>query len=421
MTGPTFLRMLRDRGGNFGMMTAILLPVTISVGGMAIDLTSMMEQKANIQAIADAATLAAVTKMSEDDITEAEAMVMATGYLVTQTLAEMEQDGASEEELAATRASLAADTDTHAQVTPTGGSSKGFKVSMTTTYNMTLNPLTQLLGFTTVPISISSVSESAREGHALSMYLALDRSGSMAWDTSTVDPVKPTKTVTGWHKCGSGNCWGEYETTNYVTKINALKSAASVMFTELLKSSAPDVTNPSLQQEAAKTLIRLGGVSYAHYTVTEAKMDWGTKKIEQFVQDLPDSPSGGTDATGAMVMALEALSSESGNEARQQKTKGNESFERAIILMTDGAMTGNSWDWNESIDRKVRALCQAAKDDKITIFTVAFMAPDRGKSLLAACASSKEHYYESSDMPELVTAFGEIGRKAAKFATKLTN
>ncbi|WP_411196655.1 TadE/TadG family type IV pilus assembly protein, partial [Rhizobium sp.] len=33
---PCLRRMLRDRGGNFGMMTAILLPVLFGAAGMAI-------------------------------------------------------------------------------------------------------------------------------------------------------------------------------------------------------------------------------------------------------------------------------------------------------------------------------------------------------------------------------------------------
>jgi Flp pilus assembly protein TadG len=36
-------RLLRDRGGNFGMMTALIFPVMLAAGGVAIDLTTMEE------------------------------------------------------------------------------------------------------------------------------------------------------------------------------------------------------------------------------------------------------------------------------------------------------------------------------------------------------------------------------------------
>lgn len=422
MTSFSLLRLMKDRRGNFGMMTALLLPLSIGVGGMAIDLTNVMQQKADLQAMADAATLAAAAKLSTTDaMTEAEAEALATEYMVGQKLQELEQQGLTEEQLAAAKAELLGSTSAEATITSTGGSSKAFEVTMNTTYAIELNPLTQMLGFKTVPISISSTANSAREGNALSMYLVLDRSGSMAWDTTTVDPVTPTKTVTGWHKCGWYDCWGTYETTNYVTKIAALKTAASVMFTELLKASAPDVTSVSLQQEEAKKLIRVGAVSYTHETQKEQKPAWGTTKAAEYVEALPSVPTGGTDATGALDVALTAFKSSNDTEATQHKAKGNDNFGRFIVLMTDGEMTGYSSSWNQTIDNKVRAQCQTAKDDDITVFTVAFMAPDRGKSLLKACASGDENYYESDNMTDLVKAFGDIGRKAAKTAVRLTN
>jgi Flp pilus assembly protein TadG len=420
------MRMLRDRGGNFGMMTAVLLPITIGVGGMAIDFTNVLQQKANIQAIADAATLAAAAKMSKDDISEDAAMEIATDYLFTQTLMQMEQDGASEEELEAARAAFEANTDADAEVTSTGGSSKAFEVRMTTSYNVPLNPLSQLLGFTSVPISISSVAASAREGNALSMYLVLDRSGSMAWDTTTVDPVNATKTeeytTICYDRYGRGYwCTQTRQVTNYVTKIAALKSAAAVMFTELLKAAAPEATTVAAREAEAKNLIRIGAVSYTHQTQKEKKPAWGTTEAATYVTELPAVPTGGTDASGAMSIAFDDLKKANATEKTEHAAKQNHSFARFIVLMTDGEMTGNSGNWNRGIDDKVRAECEKAKTDGITVFTVAFMAPDKGKSLLSACASSDDNYYEASDMASLVTAFGDIGRKAAKTTTRLTN
>jgi len=39
---PCLRRMLSDRGGNFGMMTAILLPVLFGAAGMAIQVGDML-------------------------------------------------------------------------------------------------------------------------------------------------------------------------------------------------------------------------------------------------------------------------------------------------------------------------------------------------------------------------------------------
>ncbi len=147
------------------------------------------------------------------------------------------------------------------------------------------------------------MSASAREGNALSMYLVLDESGSMAWDTTTVDPINPTKTVTEqvmvhiperrlvgktfdllWLVQSTKNV------TNYVTKIAALKTAAGVMMNELLKAAAPDVTNATLQENEAKKLVRIGAVSYTHETKKELKPACGTSAAKNYVVNLPAVP-----------------------------------------------------------------------------------------------------------------------------------
>jgi hypothetical protein len=58
--------------------------------------------------------------------------------------------------------------------------------------------------------------------------------------------------------------------------------------------------------------------------------------------------------------------------------------------MTDSEMTGNSPNWNSTIGKKVRTLCKQAKDDGIKVYTIAFLAPDNGKSLLSYCASGDD-------------------------------
>lgn len=422
MSNSLFKRIATHEGGNFATITAILLPVALGAGGMAIDVTNVMREKAEIQNIADAATLAAASKMSKDDITEAEAKKMAKDEMLGQYLASLRASGMSEQDLAARNAELLKNMDTNATITSTGGSSKSFEVRMNLKTNVQLSGLSRLLGFDSIPISVASVSASAREGNALSMYLVLDESGSMAWDTTTVDPINPTRTVTGWYSCGGYyQCWGDYQVTNYVTKIAALKTAAGVMMNELLKAAAPDVTNATLQENEAKKLVRIGAVSYTHETKKELKPTWGTSAAKNYVVNLPAVPEGGTDASNAMSVAFSDLQKANPTEETQHKAKQNYSFSRFIVLMTDGEMTGYSNSWNKGIDDKVRAACAQAKTDGITVFTVAFMAPDKGKSLLQNCASNKESYYESSNMTDLVAAFGDIGRKAAKTQTRLTN
>ena len=62
------------------------------------------------------------------------------------------------------------------------------------------------------------------------------------------------------------------------------------------------------------------------------------------------------------------------------------------------------------LDTQTRTLCTKAKDDYgITIFAVAFDAPDGGKALMEHCASSSAHYYEVNGT-DVVVAFEAIAR-----------
>jgi hypothetical protein len=77
--------------------------------------------------------------------------------------------------------------------------------------------------------------------------------------------------------------------------------------------------------------------------------------------------------------------------------------------------------WNKALDQSVRDECTTAKAAGIKIYTVAFMAPTNGKSLLKFCASSDSNYYEPNTMDALTAAFSAIGDAATKSTSRLTN
>lgn len=53
-------------------------------------------------------------------------------------------------------------------------------------------------------------------------------------------------------------------------------------------------------------------------------------------------------------------------------------------------------------------MCDAAKANNVIIFTIAFEAPDAGKTLLQACKSDDGAYYEATGT-EIVDVFASIG------------
>ena len=412
-------RLLRDRSGNFGIMTAVLVPLVFGVAGFGIDATHAFAEKNRLQARADAPPLPAATAMADQgNMSSEEAEALGLNAFVSQTLATEPAKTAAQK---AEDEKKLKDSTTFAVSTTTSGNSETYDVRMTSTYDLSLNGMSALLGFNNFRISVESQASSGRQGNALSMYLALDESGSMAWDTTTVDPVAPTKKVKKQRKerypCPGNETqmcertvdeW--VDATNYITKIASLKAAAGVMFDELKKA------------DPNSSLLRLGASSYDDKTKTEQRIEWGSSDVARYVNKISEKPDGGTDASGALTNALTALGRTNQTEKNAHDAKKNKNFERFIVFMTDGEMTGSTGVWNKSIDDKVRGICDQAKADGIKIYAIAFMAPAKGKTLLEACSSgAADYYYEPTTMNQLVQTFGEIARKAAKTGTRLTN
>ncbi|AXV16196.1 pilus assembly protein TadG [Neorhizobium sp. SOG26] len=424
MQSIQFNRLLKDRSGNFGIITAVMLPVMLGLAGIAVDVSHALDQKSRIQALADAATLAVASAMADKgNMSEQEAAALGLKTFISQTLA---SDGSLTPEQRAEEEKKLRDATTFQTTSTSSNNSDSYDVLMKSTYEIPMNGMSAVVGFKTLKVTVESRASSGREGNALSMYLVLDESGSMAWDTTTIDPVAPSKKVKKQRKekypCPDNEAImcerlvEEYvDAPNYIVKMASLKTAAGVMFDELKKA------------DPNSGLIRVGASSYDDKTKSEQKIEWGTSEVSKYVTKLPAKPDGGTDASGALTNAYAALKAENTREKNAHDAKKNKSFERFIVFMTDGEMTGNGGIWSKKIHDQVMGICEQAKNDKdaggnpIKIYTIAFMAPAKGKELLEACSSGKEFYYEPNNMTQLVQTFGEIARKAAKTGTRLTN
>lgn len=398
---PILERLVSNRGGNFGIMTALVLPVLLGAGGIAVDVTNEFLAQRQLEQATDAAALAAATALASGTSTIAEAQTLAANFVAGQM-----SNYATASELAAIKAGTTA---TAAQ-TSTGTGSKTYTVKVQASYGVALNGLTQLVGpkTATVGASSSTTSQSASK-NAMSMFVVLDRSGSMSFMTDVVQ-----STTTGCQNYTSSN-WSKYPnlaatTPCYVNKSAALKLAAATLLDQLDAAEAADTTD---------TLVRTGAVSFTDSMQTKLDLAWGTSGVRSYVNNIPAYPTGGTDMTDAMSTAYQALTDT--KETTNQSSKGNTTFSKYIVLMTDGENTGASSTWKPSLDTATLKTCTDAKAAGVTIYTVAFMAPSNGKALLLSCAGSASNYYAADDMASLVAAFKDIGQKAADQSTRLTN
>jgi Mg-chelatase subunit ChlD len=92
---------------------------------------------------------------------------------------------------------------------------------------------------------------------------------------------------------------------------------------------------------------------------TPKAIAWGTSSMRAYVGNLPAYPTGGTDMTDGMEQACKALTASS--EVTAQTAKGNTSFSKFIVLMTDGENTSNSTSWNPALDTLTLATCTRPK------------------------------------------------------------
>jgi Mg-chelatase subunit ChlD len=312
-----------------------------------------------------------------------------------------QSSGMSDEEIAALAADFAANTVVDITETAGLGNSKSFSVDVSSKFSVPLSPLTQITGRKTAEVSSSSKSEASTEAkNALSMYLVLDQSGSMASLTSTLDPSNPSST----YSCGKKTC----TSYNYLSKIAALKLATANLLTQL---NAADPTG---------SLVRTGAVSYSSKMMSPQPLDWGVSSVLSYVNALP--ASGSTDSSGAFAKAYTLTSSSS--EDSKHKNKNGQVPTKYIVFMTDGEnnyynnkSTSTSGDQSDTATKKS---CADAKAAGIQVYSVAFMAPDRGKKLLQYCASSTDHYFSAEDSDELTAAFKYIGEKASQQMVRLT-
>ncbi|PDT03016.1 pilus assembly protein TadG [Rhizobium chutanense] len=403
---PCLRRMSSDRGGNFGLMTAIMMPILLGVAGMAIQVGDMLLSKQQLQEAADSAALATATALANGTVQTSQAEAFARNYVAGQ-MANYLQSGVD----------IKNATGVNVQTT-TSGKSTSYQVTVSPGYDLTVNPLMQAVGFTTQHLSTSSTSvggHSETQG-SISMFLALDKSGSMGDPTATVDVDNPTEPFT--YDCNPHlNKKGKtvYDTctgtrTHYYTKIEALKIAAGNLFGQL------DSADPNAEY------VRTGAVSYDLVEYAPSKLAWGTTAVTSYVNALQSG--GGTNSSGAVNTAYTSLTAKNaaGNDAEDaaHKLKTGQVPKKYIVFMTDGDNNDDS-SGGRSYDTLTKATCDTAKSKGIEIYTIAFMAPAGGQALLHYCASDDSHYFQAEKMEDLLAAFKAIGAKASAQVTRLTN
>ena len=377
-------RFLRNKSGNLSLMAAFILPVGLGAAGLALDMSKMIATKAALQNAADAASLAAASALANKGITNDQAVTLATNFITGQMA--NHSDNPQAEKIKPFNFASCTHVNVHDQTTV--GTAKKYTVTVQTCYDVKYSALSAFLGQSGGRLNVASSTESSTESkNALSMYLVLDRSGSMA---------EYTDTVSGSYTCRYGR--KSYTCYTYYDKITALRMAATSLM-DKLGTADPDTT-----------LVRTGSVSYNTDMQTANPLKWGEATTKTYISKL--TADGGTDSGLAFKTAYQALVATTENTAHMNKNGQVPS--KYIVFMTDG---DNNY---TTADTETKKWCDLARTNGIEVYSVAFMAPTRGKALLNYCATTSAHYFAAENADDLNAAFEYIGERATETATRLT-
>ena len=349
-----FSAFLKDKRGNIAILTAFaLLPILISVGA-AIDYSRGARVKSKIAQSTDAALLSAASSvMKEGMISNGKQLSKADEQKVLTQLNDV-----FGKFFHANMGELAKDIKYKIYYDP---STQDVKVDIKLVYK------TAFGGFLTPDVDLSVVAEANMESSnkgALSMYLVLDKSGSMGWQN----------------------------------RMSILKVAVADMAQQFEK------TDPKHEY------VRLGAIAYDSNKKQPTRLAWGSTAANYYVQNL--KPGGGTNSSSAMKTAYQDVVHK--REAKAHKDKNKLVPKKYIVLLTDGSNNKSQY------DKQTLKTCTKAKNAGVEVYTVAFQAPASGQQLLKACASSTLHYFKATNAKDLINAFRFIGSAASK-GLKLTH
>ncbi|MEW7007796.1 TadE/TadG family type IV pilus assembly protein [Lentilitoribacter sp. EG35] len=465
--------LLRSQEGSMAMMTALVTPVLLMGAGLAIDISNMTALKTRFQSASDSVSLAVASRIANGDLSIANAESFGSALL----LAQMESDDARFSNLTVTPTVEV--TETSIGINKTWNVKIGGTASQDTTPFAGFFGKDRM----DVSTSASAVTGTEEIQGALSMAVVVDVSGSMGWELDPTSPeylsetlglttAQSNKVSTKMNEaaaypyyltaenmtyilenfvfddCGSmGNNktdriafltaigmstnTSKYDTkqmcklTTFSSKNGWISQQTAIDNVQTLVSVAhPQIKIDALKQalgelftqfstaDPTQSYVRTGLSAYAYGVRGDTDLEWGTSSASNYASAM--YASGGTASTNSVKWAYNELKNSNATEATEHYNKNGQTPDRFILFMTDG---DNNY---SSDDTSTKSYCDQAKADNITIFSVAFAAPEGGQELLSYCASSEDNYYEPETASELITAFKNIGVSSTKTLTRLT-
>jgi Flp pilus assembly protein TadG len=425
--------------GNVAVIFAIASLPVFALVGAAVDYTRVSNARASMQAALDSTALMLSKDLASGVIKSSDLDAKAKAYfagLYTNT-----------------QATVAAG-DIHAAYT--AKDSQGYStINVTSSASLT----TDFLKVAGVPQIGFTTSSTATWGNSrLRVALALDNTGSMAEDgkmdalipaaKNLVDQLKATSATTGDVyisivpfsrdvNVGSSNYnqswvdWGEWDPANGDcsgnNNYNSQSSCQSHSKTWTVanhntwngcvadRDQDYDISN-SAPAASASTKFPAEQYNACPVALMPLSYDWTALKAKIDTM----SPNGNTNQAIGLAWGWQSLTSSAPLNAPPLET--GFTYQKIIILMTDGLNTQNHWTSNPSqIDARQRLLCDAIKADGVKIYAIQVntsVPADPTQAVLQYCASGAANFYQLNSASQLLSTFQAIGTSLSKLRLK---
>ncbi len=429
------LQLLRDARGAMSPLIVVLFTGVLMITGVGIDLLRHESQRAELQSALDRGVLAAASLTQAED-----AQAVVEDYVRTGT-------------------SFGKDIDV--QVAK-GGSINLKQIQASANYSMG-TAFMNMIGYSDINVGAHAAASQAMT--SLEISLVLDISGTMRFNDRL--PNLQTAAADFINKVTD---YGSSEVTTinlvpYSGQVNpgpymfgALGGVPQHAFSSCLEFTSADFDTTGLP--ASETYAQVP--HFHHWAIDWSWMDWGWCPSDETAitymsnnaQALVDSINAlrlhdGTGTYNAMKWGLALLDPATQPRVQEMAAIGmvdqlyadrpsawdDTDTEKFIVLMTDGQITeqnrpDNSQDtdlqsqevlpfghpWSRTVSRSdglgyFYSLCSKAKAQGVTVFTIAFEAPENAIAEMKTCATSEDDHFFNVSGSGISTAFDDIATK----------
>jgi len=369
-------KLLGDRSGNFGIMTALVAVPLIAAGGLALDVSNAMLVRTELQNAADAAAVGAIADSSP---AVAAAMAMTSDGTVTIGQADANKlfQGQASTDLQNIPVSVSA------TVTRTGN-----LVSATVNYSASVpTTLSQIMGKTSIPVS-GSASAQYQTATFMDFYMLLDNTPSMGVGATMAD-IQTMVSHTS-DSCAFA-CHNLDTTNNYY---NLAKNLGVTTRIDVVRQATQKLTDTAVANR-----VTTGQYRMAVYTFGAAAEQVGLTNVSPLLSDMTQVKTA-TSAVDLMTVPKQGYNNDQDTSFDTMLTQlapvigtgggGTTSTDRQkiLFLVTDGV--GDSYKPNTCTkpttngrcqEPLATAFCQPLKNQNIKIailYTTYFPLPTNG-------------------------------------------